>query len=85
MDASGNDFKANRRAPKGPPRTTSTGMSGRRLKAPSRFRGAEKTFQQSKRNTRRLRAKLGSVFQDLCTLTGAAGAFEGFVMPGGML
>ena len=42
--ASGNDFKANRRAPKGPPRTTSTDMLGRRLKVASRFRGPEKIF-----------------------------------------
>ena len=42
--ASGNDFKANRQASKGPPRTTSTSMLGRRIRSSSRFRGPERIF-----------------------------------------
>ena len=40
--ASGNDFKANRRAPKGPPRTTSTGMLGKTTRPRSTFQGPPK-------------------------------------------
>ncbi len=49
MDRFRYDYKAIRRAPEGPPRTTSTGMLGRRLETASRFRVLE-TFSTSNPN-----------------------------------
>ena len=60
--ASGNDFKANRRAPKGPPRTTSTDMLGRRSNSASRFNSPERILSNQNVILGALQLKSASIF-----------------------
>src|ERR1700735_1585736 len=79
--ASGNDFKDNRRPPKGPPRTTSTDMLGRRLKLASRFSGPEKIFSNQNVILGDFAAKLGSVLSGFYLPQQENPAFESHACP----